>query len=216
MATSEKGHYVRFDESTIGALDACSSGKLRRALSNLDHLADQYAQTRIKWVSIAGNNGFVPQADDPTIMGPGNFFRVWTSSPFDLHVYDSGESYRCRLRARIAPGSTDPVSEFATFRFVLAPEGTSESELDVGGVNVATASTFNGESAAWVSAGMIYLDVGMTARARKSVAAINTIGGATVNARWLRAQLVVFGASSDGDSAFPTLSGIDLCEYVHP
>lgn len=218
MSTSEKGHYTRFDEALLGEQDFCDTGMLRRGLSNLDHLADQYAQTLVKWVAPTGKSASPPiEASDE--MGANIFKRVWTSTPFDLPVRSStGESYRCRLRARIADiDASGAGDEFATFRFVLAPIGLSEAELQSDGVNVKTLSVFENEGAVWKTpADLIYLDAALTRRAKQRVSAIDSIGGSAISATWLRAHLVVWAASSDGLTVWPALTGVDLCAYLHP
>lgn len=222
MATSEKGHYVRLDEALVEAQDFVDAGIHRRAISNLDHLADQYAQALIKWVAPSTFPlGFQPFGEDPEPeeLDHDVFHRIWTSWAFDLPVRKStGEAYRCRLRARIKAGPTAGTSDFATFRFVLAPFGFSESELFTTGANVKEMSIFGGTAAQWQGTNdgsLIYLDASLTARARATVASLNTIGGNQIDAVWLRAQLVCFSMAS-AVTVYPELTGVDLSAYLHP
>jgi hypothetical protein len=205
MSTSEFGHYVRHTESALDSLDPLDTGMMRRGAGNVNHLSDQFAQRRIGWSS----DPFETVADEPV---PGEWYRVWTSHPFDLHVMPNGESYRCRVRLRISSGSA---SDKATFRAVISPRGAGLAELYRGDVNVYEAIVTQ-TAYTWEQAGdLLYLDAPLVARVTDDVATIDAIGGATATARWIRPQLSVWVDVADG-AVVAGLGGVELDEYMEP
>lgn len=229
MATSEKGHYVRFDEALIDAQDFVDTGIARRALSNLDHLADQYAQTLCRWVSYDLDQALTPTGafhdDAPDVIDADTWYRLWTSPAFDLPIRKSlHETYRCRLQMRTGVGGAPESTGTTRFLASLAPLGMTPVEHVSPGANVADATLTGLPSPNhdWRAASsLIYLDDAQMRRASRAVSAIDAVGGVAVSATWLRVQLVVYGYASDtvtvGEhSTIPVLSGVDLRAYLHP
>lgn len=208
MATSVLGHYVRFGESAIDEIDPVDSGMAGRALGNLNHIADQYAQRRIAWVSVDGDT----LDTDPNDIVADTPWRLYTSGEFDVHVHQTGESYRFRLRLRVQSGDA---SDEATFSAVLAPVGESLVELHRAGPNVADIAVI-GASFTWEdAAALLYLDAERVTAASRSVATINEAGGDPVAGQWLRVQLTVWVSVEDTTSV-ASLGGVQLDEYVEP
>lgn len=202
MATSTLGHYVRFGETAFNGLDPMDSGMSGRALGNLNHIADQYAQRRIAWVSHGSTLTFAETTDDD------DWGLIWSSTPFDLHVRDDGTSYRCRLRMR---ASSDALMGF---RVALSAAGEGAAEVWTAETSNVASISVNGAAAWYAASGLLYLDNSRVRRATQSVNTIDSIGGSAIAVRWLRAQLTVW-AKSDGSST-PQLSGIELDEYYSP
>ena len=207
MATSELGHYVRHTETALDALDPADTGMLVRAIGNLDHLADQYAQRRV--ASVQFGTPFVTVADEPV---SGTYYRLWTSTPFDLHVTQSGESYPCRVRLNVTSGHA---TNAASFYAVLAPRGLAETEAYRGDVNVATVSVARTTYAWEQPNALIYLDDSLVRLASESVSTIDSIGGSEVSARWLRVQLTVW-VDVEVPASVAGLGGVELDEYLDP
>lgn len=213
MPSSTLGHYVRFRPSDINARDPVDSGMASRALGNLNHLADQYAQVRIKWVAPAGDS-LATSANEPTLAS--GHQRLWTSTPFDLHVRPDGESYRLRLRWLLRGDTAFGSTEDAHFIAALGPAGDSLSEAFAGGPNVAEHS-LTSASLTWVDHGdLLYLDADRVRRCRQIVPAINEVGGAERNALWLRCELSVWCRVEDLVSDVGALGGLELTEYYAP
>jgi len=209
MPSSELGHYVRFDEANVDSQEYCDTGISRRAIGNLDHLADQYAQQRVNWVS----HSSLYLTQDAASITDDVYYPMWTSTPFDLHVREDLESYRCFVRLRV---QSDDAVQSAVFRAILAPEGDAEADLFTAGVNVFTTATITSATFAWVSGGsLIYLDRDHVRRATRTVSTVDSVGGTPVTATWLRARLHVWGARSNSQ-AEPRLGGVHLREYYHP
>lgn len=210
MATSTLGYYARFSEAAINGLDFVDSGMAQRALGNLNHLADQYAQVRCEWVAPTGNAGIVADGDTLAL---GAYQRLWTTPPFDLHVRGEFSTYRLRVSLRVHSGDA---TDAATFRVVLAPVGEGADELFSGDDNVAE-ETVAGASFAWVRhADLLFLDAARVRRATRSVAAINEVGGATATAKWLRVEASVWVSPDDDIASVPALGGVELEEYYGP
>lgn len=207
MATTTLQRYVRFGESTIDALDPMDAGLCGRALSNLNHLADQYAQRRVAWVLPAGST--LSPSPTPAVDVWG---LVWVSAPFDLHVRADGESYRLRARIR---GDSNSGSWAATFRVVVAPYEEVVSQRDVAGANVGDV-TFTSASTAWdAPSALLYLDAARVERARGAAPALDSIGGTTREAPWLRCVAAVFGRVNNA-GATARLTGLLVDEYMEP
>lgn len=215
MPSSKLGHYVNFSPAQVGTIAPVDSGMSQRAIGNLNHLADQFAQRRIGWVSPDPNQYFAV-GDDYEVVTVAGFQRLWTSTPFDLHIRGDGESYRCRLRWRLYGNAYGLPSNKAKFRAVIGPAGDSESELFAGGPNTAfhEVDSLN-EWEGWVEHGeLLYLDSARVRRWRKSVAAINEPGGREATAIWLRCELSVWCWAADVGAG--RLSGLQLDEYFAP
>lgn len=209
MSTSELGHYVRFGETAIDSLDPVDTGMARRAIGNLSHIADQYAQRRIAWVS---HGSTLDTIVDTTVAG--TFWRLWTSHPFDLHVQANHESYRCRVRLRVSSGSA---SNKATFRAVLAPYEEREAEAGLYGTRVnATEIEVTQTAYTWEDgAALIYLDAPLVGRASERATTIDSIGGEATRVQWLRAHLSVW-VDVAATASIASLGGVQLDEYVAP
>lgn len=204
MATTTLQRYVRFGPATIDALDPCDAGMCGRALSNLNHLADQYAQARVNQLAPAGEY-LAASAKDPDVWG-----RVWTSTPFDIHVRADGSSYRARVRLRVSSASD---TWTATFRAVLSPLSESASERDVAGPNVGEVSSTSSALAWEAPASLLYLDGPRVGRALREVATVDEVAGPVRTALWLRCNLAVW-AKRNNVGATPRLSGVYLAEYM--
>jgi len=217
MATSDDGHYTRFDTSMLDDADFCDTGLLNRALGNLDHLADQCAQQRIGWVLPLGKDPFVvdkTQTPGTTYFSSdGLLNELWRSAAFDLHVRENNATYPCAVRVRI--GSAHAVEQ-ATITAALVPwTRPAGSEIIENGVNAAV-GVHVGVAHAWqLLAPLIYLDSHMVNRATWTVSSANSVGGADVGARWIRVQLVIAGMVSAA-TATAELSGCSLREYITP
>lgn len=204
MSTSVLGHYVRFDETAIDGLDPCDSGMLQRALGNLNHLADQYAQVRVKWVH-PGPDGIAAEAPEL-----GVFQRLWTSTPFDVHIRGDGSSYRMRVRLL---GHSGHATHKATWRVVLSKPGEAEDELYSGDTNVAEI-TAAAASFTWMQApSLVYLDPPRARRCMDRVTVRNAVGGPAANGIWRRVQASVWVAPIDDASFDPVLGGLEIEEY---
>lgn len=222
MATSEDGHYTRFDESLIDDGDAADTGMHRRAIGNLDHLADQFAQNRVKWILPSGSYFEVDPDITPgtdtyfgtiTTSGDGVLNMLWKSTPFDLHVREIGETYHCRCRLRVR---SNHFSNTATFRACLAPVGFSAAEVARADVNTADTNAVSGTGFSWEDVdALMYLDDALIARATQSVSVPNAVGGEYRGATWLRVELVIVGQVNDA-TAEAHLDGCELTEYVVP
>jgi hypothetical protein len=205
MATTTLQRYVRFGESEINARDPMDAGMCQRALSNLNHLADQYAQHRVQWVMHSG--AFYAYAPTPA---EGEWALVWMSTPFDLHLRESGLSYAMRLRMRV---SSNSAIDAATFRAVVSPVGEAVSERDVAGPNTGDVA-ITSASYSWLApTDLLHLDARRVNRGAESAPALDTIGGTTLPTQWLRAVLTVWG-KVNGPGATPRLQGVHLSEFM--
>lgn len=221
MATSDDGHYTRFDESMLGDADFCDTGLLNRCLGNLDHLADQFAQPRIKWVLGVGKDPFTvdpdltPGASGTIYFGTEGFLNeLWRSAAFDLHVREDNTTYQCRIRLRVGSAHA---TETATFRIALVPwTRPAGAEVINEGSNAAQGPSYAGVAHAWYTvAELVYLDADMVNRATWVVSSADTVGGGEAGARWIRVQLVV-AARVSAITATAQLSGVELSEYIVP
>ena len=209
MASSELGHYVRFGESLIGEDDFADAGMCRRALGNLDHLADQFAQVRVASLFPSGDYASPYEASPST----GTFYEVWRSNSFDLHVKADGSSYPCRVRLRV---TSNHASYAATFRAVLSWEGANHrAEALRNDDNVESVSTTSATVSWKQPAGLIYLDDDRVERAREDIAAIESVGGEERTGTRLRACLVVFGSIANA-AAQARLHGALVHEFFEP
>lgn len=205
MATSTLGHYVRFGTTAIDGLDPVDSGMAGRALGNLNHLADQYAQVRVAWVGYSSQYFTYNQGQEPA---NGYWGLVWLSSAFDMHLRSDGTTYRCRARMRAEAAA------LMGFRLVLAPVGQHYSEMQTNDSSNVADISVDGAGAWYDAASLLYLDAARAHRAQQTVATADSAGGDAISARWLRAQVAVY-ALSDG-STVPKLSGVQLAEYYAP
>lgn len=209
MATSELGHYVRFGEAQLAAGDFCDTGLLRRAIGNIDHLADQYAQPRVKWVGHS-QTSYSPDVTIETF----TYHEVWRSTRFDLHVQEDGSTYRCL--ARIRHGSNN-ATHGAQFKAVLAWPGASAPELAIDDINaVATVGYSASTTLGWTTfSTLIYLDAPRVGLASGRVSVIDSVGGRERSAVHVQAQLYVFGRVQNV-LATPQIGGVELSEYLPP
>lgn len=215
MPSSTLGHYSRFIASQMGASQPVDSGMANRALGNLNHLADQCAQVRVSWVMPAGLDGPRYNEDGDTVDG---FQRLWTSTPFDLHVNDDDTTYPCRLRMRVSSEAQGIGSGPPEFRFVLAPEGASSLAMVVADPdNVAVLIVDNTSTMTWYTHGsLLQLDRRKVLEASGAVQTVNAIGDLASLARWLRVELSVWAHVDSTADDFAELGGIDLAEYYAP
>jgi len=219
MSTSDDGVYTRFDESLLDDADFCDAGMLNRAIGNLNHLADQVSQNRVKWILGAGVGAY--EVDSTLTPGTDSYFSdegpinmLWRSGPFDLHMRQSGETNRCRVRVHF---ESEDATHTATLRATLAPLGFAEIGIgDVTGVNTVQSDARAATTPTWFDmANLIYLDREWVRRARESVSSVDTIGGEDVLVTWMRVELVIASSISNA-SAVAKLSGCELTEYLEP
>jgi len=222
MPTSDDACYVRFDGSLLDDGDFCDAGLLNRALGNLNHLADQASQNRIKWVVPSAAQDKGRQVDPDLTRVAGSYFAAsgagicvnWRSPEFDLHVRETGNTYGCRVRLFT---KSSHASYFSTFAVALVPKrSTVAEEIVADGVNVATGSPQAATAYWWEDLSpLIYLDASMAGWARESVSTVDTIGGEERGASWLRVSLAVVSKVSNVGAA-ALLGGVELTEYLEP
>ena len=209
MASSELGHYVRFNEALLGEDDFADAGMCRRAVGNLDHLADQLSQVRVAALFPSGDYA-APYEASPVIA---TFYEVWRSNSFDLHVKGDGSSYRCRIRLRVTSAHA---SHAAAFRAALSWEGgphlaeVLRNEENVESVAVTSASVSWQEPTS-----LVYLDPERVRQAREDLASIDSVGGEERTGTRLRACLVVFGSVANV-AAQARLHGATVAEFYEP
>ncbi len=217
--SSDDKFYTRFDESLLDDGDFVDAGMMNRCIGNLDHLADQMSQNRVKWILDEGAGPLVVDSD--VTPGAGTYFGtidgrpvlnlLWRSPAFDLHLRETGETYKCRARLRF--GSADAVHTTA-LRVALAPPGFSDVAInDVTGPNTLQTTTQARTAHAWEDiASLIYLDTEWVRRASSAVSTVDSVGGEVAGATWIRAELVV-AATVSNPGATAELSGVELTEY---
>ena len=222
MPTAEDKHYTRFDESLLDDGDFCDTGMLRRCIGNLNHLADQVSQNRIKWVLPAGGSPFLIDSDltasadtyfSDALDGVVFPLMLWRSPAFDLHIRESRQSYRCRISLRF---HSSHATHKATLRAVLAPVGFAAEQLAVNGVNVVQSTPTESTTLAWENLSTLaYLNEEVVRRATSTVPIRDTVGGAFRNATWIRVELMIAGSIANIAGA-PALGGVELTEYLPP
>lgn len=216
MATSEDGHYVRYQSSLVDADEPTDTGIHRRAMGNLDHVADQFAQTRVRWVS-HGNQYYT--LDSSLSLTTGEYYLLWRSSFFDLHVAPVGSSgemrsygLRCSTLAASASGNV------TIYTALSLPEDSlfriTSGESDVG-------SSFRGTGYGWADqpnlddGGLMYLNDAHIRRARAAAPSVDSVGGRVTAVPWVRVCLSVYGVAASGGGE-PRLRGVELTEYLEP
>lgn len=205
MPTTTLQRFVRFDPAKIDAREPMDAGMCGRALSNLNHLADQYAQHRVNW----NLNTLSVTYDLTTPLSEWGL--VWCSTPFDLHVRSNGESYRTRLRLLV---SSNNASHGAEFRGVVTPFANAVSERDFAGTNTGDV-TVTSASFSWLApSALLYLRPEQVARAEDTASSLDAIGGPSSTSRWLRCVLMVWGKVFNV-AAEPQVRGVHLSE-VYP
>ncbi len=211
MATSELGHYVRFDETEFAHRSPMDSGMCRRALGNLDHLADQKSRILVNWPG-QGSGYFGRDTSSGFDVDEWNV--LWRSTLFDLHLHAEGDTYRVRTAVRV---TGNDASNQANFRFGLIPQGSDErAEILAGGANITTAdvtqTTYTWED----GAALLYLDERRANQASRRIATVDSIGGAERNVVMLRCYLAVYGKRLSGASGEPRVAGAFAIEYLTP
>lgn len=216
MTTSSLGLYTRFDESLVDDENPVDTGLMYRAINNLNHLADQYAQHRVNWVIPAGKSGLEVDPSGEALTETNRVF-LYRSLPFDMHVREDGTTYDLLVWLRT---QSNHATHTATFDAVLSPAapGTaySDGERAAAGVNVGT-TTATSTTAAWsqVSPAALTLDQRMVARSTDRASTVDTVGGPERGVDWLRVELWVYCGVSDV-LATPELSGVRAVEYLSP
>ncbi len=149
MATSEYHYRVLLDLADVGvakkALDPTTS---RSLMSNLNHMADEFAQVRVTYsgtvAALSGKAGYLSSRTPTSTATP---YAV-TSWSFPMSIRAQGQSYK--LRVRIG-GATANATATATFTAVLSPGNTAPASVgdasDAVYVTAGTAST----AAAWLT-----------------------------------------------------------------
>lgn len=216
MSTSSLGHYTRYDESLCRDEDPTDTGLAYRAINNLNHLSDQYAQVRVAWKVKSGAQGLELDPSGDTL-STSTYTYIYRSSAFDMHVRGDGTSYPCVGRIWAHSGDA---AYAATFRAGLVPSAPgreySAAEIEANDVNVSFASVTGTGFTAWTGLNeLIYLDSSMVGRSQMLVATVDDIGGATVFVRTLSVRLFIY-VSGDPAHCAPELGGVELYEYLEP
>lgn len=209
MGTSTLGHYTRFDEAFIEGNEPVDTGVAWRAINNLNHLADQYAQHRVNWVAEASGAGL--EVVGTLTAGPR--FWIWRSGLFDLHVSEDGESYPLVGWLRVHSGHAE---RQAVFYAALVPVGggteTPEVELAEGGSNVSTCVRTS-DAFAWEPL-LAPLTLGgeKLVRARAAIGTRDAVSGPSVVAAIIRARVHVYASINFAGGA-PRLGGARFVEF---
>jgi hypothetical protein len=220
MSTSEYERRILTDSNDVmgqpKALDALSA---RIVMSNLNHLADEFAQVRAALsgttASLSGKAGYLTSGTPAAIDTP---YQVCTTS-FPICVRAAGQSYK--FRVRIGGASANGASS-ATFYATLSAGGEAPAlttdATDATFVTTPTTST----SAAWLTGAsqgaaayttMMEMSPAQVATCMSSFATRMAIGGdaASVTVPWV--TLTVF-ASTTNVSHVPRLYGVSLAEVI--
>lgn len=216
MATSEDGHYIRYQSSLVDADEPADTGIHHRAAGNLDHLADQYAQTRVRWVSHGAQHYTL---DSALTINTTDYFLLWRSTPFDLHVGPMGpggalQTYgmRCRVLANSSSGNV------AIWAAVSLPDDAlfriTAGEADAGSALVGAGSYAWTTLANLDDGGLLRLAEPQIRRVWDAAPTVDSIGGRVVGVPWIRASISVYGTSVSGGE--PRIRGVELSEYVEP
>lgn len=215
MSTSTLGWYSRFDEALVDDEDPVDTGHAYRAVNNLNHLADQYAQHRVNWILAAGEQGLAIDASD-TLDTTNDFFLYRTAAAFDLHVREDGTSYRCACWLYVHSGHA---THQAVFKAALVPaaSGITRPDLEIatGGVNVADCNRIGTTFQQEQLDALMYLDAPRVRDAGELVSTIDSIGGSVVTVQKLAVRLHVY-VSVNNMGAAPRLGGVRLVEYMAP
>lgn len=209
MGTSSLGHYTRFDEANVDGNEPADTGIAFRALNNLNHLADQYAQTRVSWTTTGGAAGLSPVAAE-VLAGPR--YWVWKSSIFDLHVDASGSTYPVAAWVRIHSGHAE---RQAVFYLALVPAGGAEVpevEMIEAGANVGTAPRTSTTFAWEYIDPVLSLSGEKVARSRVLLSTVDSPSGPPSSVEILRVRAYVYCSISLGGAA-PRLGGVRIVEF---
>ncbi len=215
MSSSERGHFVRTYPTRLAADEPFHAGHARDLVGNVNHLADQYAQRRVAWVALAASHYYEPDIGAASVAA-NEWYRCWSSTPFDLHVTEAGLSYALRVRVRAARSAG---SGTITARAVVAAAGRGRGYYgSLDNTNVAEGASASATHA-WLtmspSDGMIYLSESQVAEAAQDVATTDQIPGDTVTAQWLRCTVEVWARTTDTGS-IPRISGCQVDEFYAP
>lgn len=209
MSTSEQGHYVRFGASLVDDERPVDTGIARRAISSINHIADQYGQARVVW---AGHTPF--DAPSPP---PAEYNRLGPGFPFSIRIRDAVESYafRCRLLVRRVSGDDN-----AEFALTLAAPGLGRVYLGATGPNVGY-TTANSTTYVWREMGptggganLLRLGVSEVAEAQRTTVARDAVGGSLLGVSWVEIHAQVWTKSETPLSlALGGLAGIYVAEF---
>jgi hypothetical protein len=149
VATSEYEYRVLFDTNAVGDATAALDARTARIiLSNLNHLADEFAQARVAMsgtvAALSGKSGYLTSRTPVATNTP----YLVVSYTFPLSIRAAGQSYKVRVRVG---GATANAAAAATFRLVLSPGFDASAAVsgptDASYTSGATSST----SAAWLT-----------------------------------------------------------------
>jgi hypothetical protein len=220
MSTSEYSYRVLVDTAAVGdathALDARTS---RIVLSNLNHLADEFAQARVSMSgtvsALSGKAGYLTSrtptaADTPYLV---------VSYTFPISVRALGQSYKLRVRVG---GATANAAADATFRLVLSP-GPEAASLVLGASDASyTSAKTSSTTAAWLTGSsdgaanystMVEMSASQVAMCMTEFATTESLGGdaASVMVPW--ATLSVF-AETTNVTHVPRLYALNAAEVI--
>lgn len=208
MPTSQDGYYTRFTESVLAAEQAADAAHCARALDNLNHLADQYAETLVAWAGTTLGVAEASPADEV-------IYPIWYSTPFDLRLQEDGTSYPMRCSIRV---TSSHVSQSSIFWVVVAEAtqlvedrgtiGTAIEATNADGVSVAQTTT------TWEDTKLLQLDARSALTATKAVITTDVLPFVGAPGFWCRAVLAIYASSET--SAVALLSGASLCQYLPP
>lgn len=210
MGSSLLGHYVRFEEARLAFGDFVDTGIARRALNNLNHLADQRGQILVNWAGAPASYGDGFVGAYATSVAASTYYEIWRSTTFDLSVREDGSSYRCRTRANVTSNTGLYAAAFRTVLSWIGQDDAVERERNlqnVGEVAVTSASY------SWEQPNdLLYLTADQVRRARAAASVINSVGGAEVSGIRLRARVSVH-ASVVNVAATARIKGLHLAEF---
>lgn len=214
MASSELEHYVRFSPTKVYGVSGdgpVDTGTSVRALGNLAHLADQFAQVRSRWV--ARNSSDVAKIDPNVTFVINKKFLLWTTAAFDLHLRPDGSAYDCRWRVR---GARSGAAGTTTFSVGLVPLRFAEAQIQTNDVDVST-STTTSLTHAWLTPAdaLLRLPPDLVAAVRADVSTVDTVAGTERSASWLEVYAQVWGEGNNVAAA-PECSGLEISEYFAP
>ncbi len=220
MATSEYGYRVLIDTAAVGgqtqALDARTS---RIVMSNLNHMADEFAQVRVALSSTKISSFYAePYLTSRQPQTPGVPYLI-TSASFPMNVRVQGQAYK--LRVRIG-GATANAAATATFYAVLGQGHRASADVSLASdavyVTAGTAST----SAAWLTGAsqgaqayttMVEMDAAATALCLAQFPTAEQLGGDPVSVPLTWATLSIF-ASTTNLSYVPRLYSVYAAEVI--
>ncbi len=220
MATSEYEYRVLIDLATVGgqthALDARTS---RIVMSNLNHMADEFAQVRVAMSNTKISSFYADPYLTSQTPAAADVPYLVTSATFPMNVRVQGQAYK--LRVRIG-GATANAAATATFYAVLGQGSRAAVGLFEASDSVYVTSGTASTSAAWltgVSQGteayttMMEMDAAKTSLCLAQFPTNVELGGdpATVAVTW--ATLTIF-ASTTNAAYTPRLYGLYAAEVI--